>query len=53
MVTRHQNIQLSKVLQIDKIEENFELFQLIYRLYGLEHPVVEPIYNSYPTTLKL
>jgi hypothetical protein len=42
-----------KVLQIDKIEENFELFQLIYRLYGLEHPVVEPIYNSYPTTLKL
>ena len=38
---------------IDEIEENFELFKMIYKLYSLEHPVVEPIYNSYPTTLKL
>ena len=42
-----------KLLQIDDIEKNFELFKMIYKLYSLEHPVVEPIYNSYPTTLKL
>lgn len=42
-----------KLLQIDKIEENFELFKMIYKLYSLENPNTEPIYNSYPTTLKL
>lgn len=42
-----------KVLQIDEIDKNFELFKMIYKLYSLEHPIVEPIYNSYPTTLKL
>jgi len=38
---------------IDEIEHNFELFQMIYKLYTLENPTTEPIYNSYPTTLKL
>jgi len=42
-----------KVLEIDEIDKNFELFQMIYKLYSLENPTVEPIYNSYPTTLKL
>ena len=42
-----------KVLQIDEIEENFELFKMIYKLYSLENPNTEPIYNSYPTTIKL
>ena len=42
-----------QVKVIDKIDENFELFNLIYRLYSLENPTVEPIYNSYPTTIKL
>ena len=42
-----------KLLNIDDIDGNFELFKMIYKLYSLEHPVVEPIYNSYPTTLKL
>lgn len=42
-----------KVLQIDEIEENFELFKMIYKLYSLENPNTEPIYKSYPTTLKL
>ena len=42
-----------KLLQIDDIEENFELFKMIYKLYTLENPTTEPIYNSYPTTLKL
>ena len=42
-----------KVIQVDEIDKNFELFKMIYKLYSLEHPVVEPIYNSYPTTLKL
>ena len=38
---------------IDKIEENFELFKLIQRLYDLENPDTEPIYRKYPTVLKL
>lgn len=38
---------------VDEIDHNFELFQMIYRLYSLENPTTEPIYNSYPTTLKL
>jgi len=42
-----------KVLEIDEIEKNFELFEMIYKLYSLENPTVEPIYNSYPTTLKI
>ena len=42
-----------KLLQIDKIDENFELFKMIYKLYSLENPNTEPIYNSYPTTLKI
>ena len=42
-----------KVKIIDQIDYNFDLFQTIYKLYSLENPKVEPIYNSYPTTLKL
>jgi hypothetical protein len=42
-----------KILQIDEIDKNFELFKMIYELYKLENPVTEPVYNSYPTTLKL
>ena len=42
-----------QIKNIDDIEENFELFKLIYKLYTLENPNTEPIYNSYPTTLKL
>jgi len=38
---------------VDEIDHNFELFQMIYKLYSLENPTTEPIYNSYPTTLKL
>jgi len=38
---------------VDDIDKNFELFKMIYELYKLENPVTEPIYNSYPTTLKL
>ena len=38
---------------IDEIDHNFELFQMIYKLYSLENPTTEPIYNSYPTILKL
>jgi len=42
-----------KLLQIDEIDKNFELFKLIYKLYELENPNTEPIYNSYPTTVKV
>ena len=38
---------------VDEIDHNFELFKMIYKLYSLENPTTEPIYNSYPTTLKL
>ena len=39
--------------EINDIDKNFELFKMIYKLYSLENPTVEPIYNSYPTTLKI
>ena len=42
-----------EIKQIDKIDENFELFQTIYSLYKLDNPTTEPIYNSYPTRIKL
>jgi hypothetical protein len=42
-----------KLIEVDDIDKNFELFQMIYKLYSLENPNTEPIYNSYPTTLKL
>ena len=38
---------------IDNIEENFELFKLIYKLYQIENPTTEPKFASYPTTIKL
>jgi hypothetical protein len=38
---------------VDNIEENFELFKLIYRLYEIENPITEPKFISYPTTIKL
>ena len=42
-----------QVKVIDNIKENFELFKMIYKLYSLENPNTEPIYNSYPSTIKL
>ena len=42
-----------QVKVIDEIDRNFDLFKMIYELYKLENPTTEPIYNSYPTTLKL
>jgi hypothetical protein len=39
--------------EINEIHKNFDLFMTIYKLYNLENPTVEPIYNSYPTTLKI
>ena len=38
---------------IDDIDKNFNLFKSIYEFYKIDHPTTEPIYNSYPTTLKL
>ena len=42
-----------QIKAIDEIDYNFDLFQTIYKLYLLENPNTEPIYKSYPTTLKL
>lgn len=42
-----------KIKTIDEIDKNFDLFQTIYKLYRLDHPTTEPIYQSYPTTLKI
>ena len=39
--------------QVDEIDKNFELFEMIYKLYSLDNPTIEPIYNCYPTTLKV
>ena len=42
-----------QIKNIDEIDYNFDLFQTIYKLYLLENPNTQPIYKSYPTTLKL
>lgn len=38
---------------VDEIEENYELFQTIYKLYELDNPTTKPIYNHYPTKVSL
>lgn len=38
---------------IDKIEENFDIFKTIYKLYALEHPVTKPTFNKYPVSISL
>tara|TARA_R110001606_G_scaffold91126_2_gene203479 strand:+ start:1435 stop:2217 length:783 start_codon:yes stop_codon:yes gene_type:complete len=42
-----------KIKVVDEIEKNFDLFKTIYKLYMLDHPTTEPIYRSYPTTIKV
>jgi hypothetical protein len=42
-----------QIKTIDEIDYNFDLFQTIYKLYLLDNPKTEPIYKSYPTTLKI
>lgn len=42
-----------QIKTIDDIEKNFQLFKSIYEFYKIDHPTTEPIYSSYPTTLKL
>lgn len=42
-----------QIKMIDNIDYNFNLFKSIYEFYRIDHPTTEPIYNSYPTTLKL
>ena len=42
-----------QVKEIEDMDKNFELFKSIYEFYRTDHPTTEPIYNSYPTTLKL
>jgi hypothetical protein len=38
---------------VDEIDKNFDLFKLIYELYLLDNPDAQPVYKSYPTSLKL
>ena len=42
-----------QIKMIDEIDKNFDLFKTIYKFYQLDHPTTEPIYQSYPTTIKL
>jgi len=42
-----------QIKTIDDIEKNFQLFKAIYEFYRIDHPTTEPVYSSYPTTLKL
>ena len=54
--SKSQGVMQGKYWQvkvIDEIEKNFGLFKSIYDFYKIDHPTTEPIYNSYPTTLKL
>jgi len=39
--------------EMGDIDNNFELFKNIYRVYEMDNPVTEPVYSSYPTTIKL
>ncbi len=39
--------------EVDDLQKNFELFELIYKLYKLDHPEIQPIYLQYPITIKL
>lgn len=38
---------------VDDIEENFDLFMTVYKLYKLSNKKIEPKYKSYPTSIKL
>lgn len=38
---------------VDNIDTNHELFMLIYRLYELENEETEPLFKSFPTSVKL
>lgn len=38
---------------IDDVENNYKLFQSVYDIYKIDNPKVEPIYNRFPTTVKL
>lgn len=42
-----------QVKVIDEIDYNFDLFKTVYKLYEIENPTTEPIYTSYPTSIKL
>lgn len=42
-----------QIKTIDEMEKNFQLFKAIYEFYRIDHPTTEPVYSSYPTTLKL
>ena len=53
IILSKSEIWFHEPVTLDEIEYNFDLFKTIYKLYSLENPKVEPIYNSYPTTLKL
>lgn len=34
-------------------EKNFELFKMLYEFYKLDHPVIEPLERTYPTSLSI
>lgn len=38
---------------VDEIENNFDIFMTVYKLYKLDNPTTEPKLREYPTTLKL
>lgn len=38
---------------VDNIEENFELFKAVRKIFDIDNKDLEPSYKKYPTTLKL
>lgn len=42
-----------QIKEVENIDSNFEMFRNIYKIYEMSNPITEPIYNSYPTTIKL
>jgi hypothetical protein len=39
--------------EVNKIEENFEMFKLIHKLYNIENKEIKPNEKGYPTEIKL
>jgi len=42
-----------ELIQVDNIEENFNLFNTVYSLYKLENPEIEPTFETLPISVKL
>lgn len=38
---------------IDEIDRNFDMFKHVHEIFKYKNPIVEPIYNGFPTSVKI